>query len=57
MGSDENLDKSNNYSEKDFMVYYGNVSDNYEDTWRSGLGLYDDEQTILSSGSSGDIHR
>jgi hypothetical protein len=38
------------------MVCYGNVSDNSEDTWRSGLELYNDEQTILSSGSSGDVH-
>jgi hypothetical protein len=56
MGSDENLDKSNSYSEKDFMVYYGNVSNNSEDTWRSGLELYDDEQTIFSLSSSGDVH-
>jgi hypothetical protein len=38
------------------MVCYGNVSNNSEDTWRSGLELYNDEQTILSSGSSGDVH-
>jgi hypothetical protein len=56
MGSDKNLDKSSNYSKEDFMVCYGNVSDNSEDTWRSGLELYNDEQTIFSSSSSGDIH-
>jgi hypothetical protein len=56
MDFDENLDKSNSYSEEDFMVCYGNVSNNSEDTWRSGLELYNDEQTILSSGSSGDVH-
>jgi hypothetical protein len=37
-------------------VCYGNVSNNSEDTWKSGLELYDDEQTIFSSGSSGDVH-
>jgi hypothetical protein len=26
MGFDDNLDKSNSYSEEDFMVCYGNVS-------------------------------
>jgi hypothetical protein len=56
MGSDENLDKSHNYSEEDFMVCYGNVSNNSEDTWKSGLELYNDEHTIFSSGSSGDVH-
>jgi hypothetical protein len=56
MGSDENLDKSSNYLEEDFMVCYGNVSNNSEDTWRSGLELYNDEQTIFSSGSSGNVY-
>jgi hypothetical protein len=56
MGSDKNIDQSNNYSEEDFMVCYGNVSNNSEDTWKSGLELYDDEQTIFSSGSNGDVH-
>jgi hypothetical protein len=56
MGSDKNLDKSRNYSEEDFMVCYGNVSDNSEDTWWLGLELYNDEQTIFSSFSSGDVH-
>jgi hypothetical protein len=36
MGSDENIKKSSKYSEEDFMAYYGNVSGNFEDTWRSG---------------------
>jgi hypothetical protein len=48
MGSDENFKKSRNYSKEDFMAYYGNVSGNSEDTWRSGLELYNDEQTIFS---------
>jgi hypothetical protein len=56
MSSDENLNSSHNYSEKDFMVCYGNISNNSEDTWKSGLELYNDEQTVFSSGSSGDIH-
>jgi hypothetical protein len=56
MSSDENLDKSHSYLEEDSMVCYGNVSNNSEDTWKSGLELYSNEQTILSSGSSGDIH-
>jgi hypothetical protein len=47
-----NSDRISNYSEEDFMACYGNVSGNSEDTWRSGLQLYDDEQTIFSSGSS-----
>jgi hypothetical protein len=56
MSSDENSNQSNRYSEEDFMVCYGNVSHNSEDTWKSGLELYDNEQTIFSSGSNGDIH-
>jgi hypothetical protein len=34
MGSDENLNKSSNYSEEGLLVCYGNVSDNSEVTWR-----------------------
>jgi hypothetical protein len=56
MGSDENSNQSNNYLEEDFMVCYGNVSNYSEDTWKSGLELYDDEQTIFSSGSNRDGH-
>jgi hypothetical protein len=54
--SDENLDRSHIYSEEDFIVCYRNISNNSEDTWKSGLEIYDDEQTIFSSGSSVDIH-
>jgi hypothetical protein len=36
MGSNKNLKKSSNYLEEDFVVSYGNVSDNFEDTWCSG---------------------
>jgi hypothetical protein len=55
MAFDENFDNVINYSEEDFMACYGNVSDNSEDTWKSGLELYNDEQTIFSSDSSSDI--
>jgi hypothetical protein len=56
MCSDKNLNQSNNYSEEDFMVYHNNVSNNFEDTWKTGLELYDDEQTIFPSGSNEDVH-
>jgi hypothetical protein len=54
--SDKNLDNLNNYSEEDFTACYDNVSVNSEDTWKSGLDLYGDEQTIFSSGSNSDDH-
>jgi hypothetical protein len=57
MGFEKNLNQSNNYSKEDFMVCYGNVSNNFEDTWKLGLELYDDKQTIFSSGSNGDVYR
>jgi hypothetical protein len=47
MAFDENLNSIRNYSEGDFMACYGNVSGNSEDTWRSGLELYNKEQTKL----------
>jgi hypothetical protein len=56
MDSDKNLNQSNNYSEEDFMVRYGNVSNNSEDTWKSGHEIYDAEQTIFSSGSNGGVN-
>jgi hypothetical protein len=43
MGSDENSNQSNSYLEEDFMVRCGNVSNNFDDTWKTGLELYDDE--------------
>jgi hypothetical protein len=52
MASNKNLDNVSNYSKEDFIACHGNISSNSEDTWRSGLKLHDDEQTILSSGSS-----
>jgi hypothetical protein len=48
--SSENLDRSHNYSEEDFMVCYGNISNNSEDTWKSKLELYDDEEIIFFFG-------
>jgi hypothetical protein len=50
MLSKGNSDNISSYSEEDFIACYGNVSGNSEDTWRSGLELYDDEQTIFSLG-------
>jgi hypothetical protein len=54
--SDENFDNVRNYLEEDFMAYCGNVSVNSENTWRPGLELYSDEQTIFSSSSSSGVH-
>jgi hypothetical protein len=56
MGSDGNSNQSNSYSEEDFMVRCGNVSNNFDDTWKTGLELYDDEQTMFYSGPNGDVH-
>jgi hypothetical protein len=36
----------------DFMVYDNNTSDKSTDTWKTGLELHDDDQTIFSSFSS-----
>jgi hypothetical protein len=47
---------SNSYSKEDFIICYDNISNDFEDTWKSGLELYDDEQTIFSSGSNRDVH-
>jgi hypothetical protein len=52
IASEGNSNNISNYSEEDFIARYGNVSGNSEHTRRSGLELYDDEQTIFSSGSS-----
>jgi hypothetical protein len=53
MSSDGN---SKNYSKEDFMICYGNISNDSKNKWKSGLELYDDEQSIFSSGSNRDIH-
>jgi hypothetical protein len=52
VASEGKFDNISNYSEEDFIACYGNVSNNFEDMWRSGLEIYDDEQTIFSLGSS-----
>jgi hypothetical protein len=52
VASEGNLDNISNLSKEDFMACYGNVSGNFEDTWKSHLELYDDEQKILTSGYS-----
>jgi hypothetical protein len=52
MASEGNSNNISRYSEEDFIACYGSVSNNSENTWRSGLELYDDKQTILSLGSS-----
>jgi hypothetical protein len=56
MGFDENLGESISYSEEDFFVCYGNVSNNSKDTWKSRLEFYDNGKGIFSSGSNGDVH-
>jgi hypothetical protein len=56
MASKGNSSSVSNYSEEDFMACYGNVSGNSEDTWGSGLELYNNEQTIFSSSSSRGIN-
>jgi hypothetical protein len=52
MDSKGNSDSISNYSKEYFMTCYSNVSDNSEDTWRSVRALYNNEQTIFSSGFS-----
>jgi hypothetical protein len=39
------------------MICYGNVSDKSTYTWKTGLELYDDEQTFFSGSSSGFNHQ
>jgi hypothetical protein len=36
----------------DFMICYGSISDKSTDTWKIGLELHEDDQTIFSSFSS-----
>jgi hypothetical protein len=50
MSSDGNSTNSSSYSKENFMIYYDNISNDSEDTWKSRLELYEDEQTIFSSG-------
>jgi hypothetical protein len=55
MKSEGNSYIISNYSEEDFTAFYGDVSYSSEDEWMLGLELYDDEQTILSSGANHNI--
>jgi hypothetical protein len=41
----------------DFMICYNNTSDKSTDTWKSGLELHEDDQTIFSSFNSKIDHR
>jgi hypothetical protein len=52
MESEGNSYSINNYSVEDFTAHYGDVSYNSKDEWMSGLELYDDEETIFSSGNN-----
>jgi hypothetical protein len=36
----------------DFMIYCGSISDKSTDTWKTGMELHEDHQTIFSSFSS-----
>jgi hypothetical protein len=49
--SDKNLGNINNPSEEDLITYCCDVSGNFEDAWRSGLRLHDDEKLMHSSNS------
>jgi hypothetical protein len=46
----ENLDLG--YQLEDFMICYDNTSDKSTDTWKTGLELHEDKETILSNSSS-----
>jgi hypothetical protein len=46
----ENLDLEE--QSEDFMIYCGSISDKSADTWKTGLELHEDDQTIFSSYSS-----
>jgi hypothetical protein len=50
-GSDKNFD-SNHQPVGDFMIYCDNTSDKSTYTWKKGLELYENDQTIFSSSSS-----
>jgi hypothetical protein len=55
-GSDENFD-NNNQQVRDFMNCYNSTSDKSTDTWKTGLELYEDDQTIFSSSNSITSHQ
>jgi hypothetical protein len=46
----ENLDLGDQL--KDFMICYDNTSDKSTDTWKTGLELHEDTETVLSNSSS-----
>jgi hypothetical protein len=46
----ENLDLGDQL--KDFMICYDDTSDKSTDTWKTGLELHEDKETILSNSSS-----
>jgi hypothetical protein len=50
-GSGENFD-GNHQPVGDFMICCDSTSDKSTDTWKTGLELYEDDQTIFSSSSS-----
>jgi hypothetical protein len=37
---------------EDFMIFYDDASDKSTDTWKTGLELHEDDETILSSSNS-----
>jgi hypothetical protein len=55
-GSDENF-VDNYHPGEDFMICWDNTLDKSTDTWKTGLKLYDDDQTFFSSSSSGVNHQ
>jgi hypothetical protein len=50
-GSNENFD-SNHQPAGNSMIFYDGTSDKSTDTWKTGLELYEDDQTFFSSSSS-----
>jgi hypothetical protein len=58
--SDMAFDKklcNSKYSEENFMICYGNLSEKSIDMWKIGRELYDDEKTFFSGYSSGINHQ
>jgi hypothetical protein len=56
MDSDENFDKKY-HPGKDFMICCDSISNKSTDIWKTGLELYDDDQTFFSSSSSSVNHQ
>jgi hypothetical protein len=55
-GSDKNLD-DNYHPGEGFMTCCNSISDKSTDTWKTGLELYDNDQTFFLSSSSGVNHQ